>query len=112
MIAGTLSIRFVQGDDAYLSMTEGRDSVFLEFLTLSGIKAAPAVFAQMENVALKHGARPHWGQWFSVGAIPKIAGLYPQLARFRADGAARFDPKGVFANNFSRALLAARGSVK
>ena len=104
MLAGTLSIRFVRGDDAYLSMAHGRDSVFLEFLTLSNVAAAPEVFEHLEAIALKFNARPHWGQWFSRSSIPRLRALYP-MDEFLRDGIKRFDPTRAFQSSFSRALL-------
>ncbi|MCC6874069.1 MAG: hypothetical protein IT378_07150 [Sandaracinaceae bacterium] len=104
MLAGTLSIRFVKGDDAYLSMAEGRDSVFLEFLTLAGINAAPDVFRAMETTALRFGARPHWGQWFDLNSMPSIVPLYGKASSFRDHGLDRFDKKGAFANDVSKKI--------
>ncbi|UJR85620.1 D-arabinono-1,4-lactone oxidase [Sandaracinus amylolyticus] len=107
MVAGTLSLRFVRGDDADLSMAEGRDTAFVEILTLSGIHDAPEVFARTERIALAHGARPHWGQWFDPESVPKIVSHYPRAASYVTKGLDRLDPTRAFENEISRAIRAA-----
>jgi hypothetical protein len=49
-----------------------------------------------------HGARHrpgtvHWGQWFSVDALPRIAGMYPEYAA-RREIYAQLNASGLFSN--------------
>jgi hypothetical protein len=48
-------------------------------------------------------ARLHWGKWFPLG-VQEMECVYPKLAEFRQI-CERFDPKGVFRNEFSERVL-------
>jgi hypothetical protein len=99
-LGGTISVRFVQGDDAHLSMTEGRDSVFFEFLTLAGVTEAPEVFEALEAIALDAGARPHWGQWWSLARFDEVVARYERFPAWRARFL-RLNQDGLFDNAFA-----------
>ena len=89
-VLGTASIRFVGGDEAHLSMTEGQDRFFVEILTVAGVTSAQNVFADLQPVALAHNGRPHWGQWWdpAPASVAAILAIYPHLAEWRAQRSA------------------------
>lgn len=102
-MVGPISLRYVGATDAFLSMTQGENRCFAEALTLAGAGSGQEVLAAIEPMALELGSRPHWGQWFSLGAVPRIAAAYPLYPRWKAVRE-RLDPTGVFANAFTAAL--------
>lgn len=103
VLVGPISIRYVGATDEYMSMTHGEPRCFAEVLTLAGAGAGAEVLAAIEPTALDHGSRPHWGQWFSAAAVPRIAASYPQYARWKAVRK-RLDPTGVFGNELTDKL--------
>ena len=62
-------------------------------------------FADVITCALArlYNARPHWGKYFTLDQ-DDIEELYPDLKTFR-DICRRYDPNGVFQNDFTRKLL-------
>lgn len=103
MLVGPISLRYVGATDALLSMTQGGNRCFAEVLTLAGAGSGSEVLAAIEPTALDNGSRPHWGQWFSAAAVPRIAASYPEYARWKAVRE-RLDPTGLFRNAFTAAL--------
>jgi len=89
------------GEDAFLSPTQGQDSV-----TISVHQAVDqpweAFFRDAEALFLSHGGRPHWGKLHYLDAAATAAS-YPLLEEFRRARRA-LDPAGVFANRHLRAL--------
>lgn len=61
-----------------------------------------AVLPAVESALAPFGARPHWGKLF-VDGDREVLGRYPRLAEFR-ELRARHDPRGLFANDFTRRL--------
>lgn len=102
-LGGTVSIRYVKGDAALLSMAHGRDSVFIEFLTLAGVKGAQEVFAALEPIALAGGGRPHWGQWWSMERLPAIVATCPGFQTWKQTMLC-LDPTGFFGGKTGKAL--------
>jgi FAD/FMN-containing dehydrogenase len=86
-------LRFVKGDDAWMSPANGRDSCQLG----AYMATAPGLaeyFAGFEAAMRALDGRPHWGKEFS--ATPEaIQQMYPQAKAFAAK-LIELDPDGVF----------------
>jgi alditol oxidase len=91
-------IRTVAADDLWLSMAYQRDSAAFHFTWRKDTTAVLPVLAAMEERLAPFGARPHWGKLF-VLEPPALRTLYPRLPDFE-DLLARYDPAGVFRNDF------------
>lgn len=102
-MVGPVTLRWVGKDTAFLSMSAGEDRVYAEFLTLAGAGKGQEVLAEIEKIALDHGGRPHWGQWFSPAVVPRMAGMYPEYPRWKAIYD-RLNVTGVFSNEITDRL--------
>src|SRR4051794_1079918 len=86
-------VRFVAGDDAFLSPAHGRDTCYLAVHQYKGMDQRP-LFALVEDMALDAGGRPHWGKLHTQTA-ETLAPRYPHwddFARLRD----RLDPDRAF----------------
>jgi FAD/FMN-containing dehydrogenase len=103
-----VEMRFVAGDEeSFLSPAWGRDTVYLAAHAYRGM-AWEAYFRGVQDIALAHDGRPHWGKRHGLDAAA-LAGRYPAWERFRAVRA-RLDPAGRFANPHVRRVLDAEGA--
>jgi FAD/FMN-containing dehydrogenase len=89
-----LEIRFVRGDDSWLSPAYGADTCQIGAYTTNGPDCA-SYFDAFWQVMRPMGARPHWGKEFDHDA-GELRRLYPRYADFLALRA-ELDPAGVFA---------------
>jgi xylitol oxidase len=96
-------IRTVAGDDLWLSMAYGTDSVALHFTWHDRPDALATVLPLLEERLLELGTRPHWGKVFAMTG-EQVAASYPRMVDFRAL-AARMDPHRVFCNDFLQRLV-------
>ncbi|SEU45591.1 FAD-binding protein [Nonomuraea wenchangensis] len=89
-------VRTVAADDLWLSPFHGRDSVGVHFTWIKDPEGVRPVLELVEETLAPFGPRPHWGKLFT---------RWPSCPeRFRSL-AARLDPEGKFANDFTRRLL-------
>ncbi|MEU4513028.1 FAD-binding protein [Nonomuraea wenchangensis] len=89
-------VRTVAADDLWLSPFHGRDSVGVHFTWLKDPEGVRPVLELVEETLAPYEPRPHWGKLFT---------RWPSCPeRFRSL-AARLDPKGKFANDFTGRLL-------
>ena len=90
------------GEDAFLSVTQGKDSV-----TISIHDAADAphweFFREAEQVFRQFDGRPHWGK-LSFLEPDELRSLFPLLDSF-ASIRRRLDPNGIFLNDYLRPIL-------
>lgn len=92
-----VSIRFVKGSDALISMTYGRPTVVLEFIVVQGVNGDKDLLRTYEQTMKdEFGARPHWGLDMKVlQSDAELRQLYPRwddwLAVYR-----QFNSQGVF----------------
>jgi len=93
-------IRTVAADDLWLSPCYQRDSAGLHFTWRHDTDAVLPVLAAVEERLAPFAARPHWGKLFVMRPGP----LYPRLADF-VHLMARYDPDGVFGNEFTGTCL-------
>jgi FAD/FMN-containing dehydrogenase len=98
-----LEIRFVRGDDAWLSPAYGGDVCQLGAYC-HGPRAS-AYFAAFWREMRALRARPHWGKEMDH-VVGEVAELWPQFAAFAALRA-ELDPDGVFDSAFHTRTLGA-----
>jgi FAD/FMN-containing dehydrogenase len=90
-----MEIRFVKGDDAWLSPAYGRDSCQIGAYIADSRDREP-YFTGFERIMQSAGARPHWGKEHNV--TPELVkALFPMMGRFRALRD-EFDPDRLFDN--------------
>jgi FAD/FMN-containing dehydrogenase len=94
--------RTLAADDIFLSTGYQRESVTLSVHQGADRDHRP-LFDAAEAVFRNHRGRPHWGKLHSLDAAD-LAALYPALDRFRAVRQ-RFDPGGLFLNDYLRRLF-------
>lgn len=97
-----MQVRFVKGDDIYLSPQNGHDPGTCAItLTIYGpeytaINYFNKTYATMRTKGLN--ARFHWGKHFNHDH-KEIQNLYPDLEEF-ADFRSQMDPNNIFVNEF------------
>jgi FAD/FMN-containing dehydrogenase len=97
-----VEIRFVRGDDSWLSPAYGRDSCFIGCF-MHGEKFWPEYSAGFEKICARYGGRPHWGKDFSLTA-GELAPLYPRWEDF-FKLRNRLDPERRWANPWLNRVL-------
>lgn len=98
-------IRTIAADELWLSPSQGRDTVALHFTWIQDEAAVFPVVADLEEVLLPLGARPHWGKVFTTDAAT-LRECYPKVPDF-IDLAAKYDPAYKFRNDYLNANLPA-----
>jgi xylitol oxidase len=96
-------IRTIAGDDLWLSMNFGADSVGFHFSWQREWANVEKALHVLETALAPFDPRPHWGKLFVMDAT-KIQSRYPRLADFR-ELANRLDPQGKFRNDFVEKYL-------
>jgi xylitol oxidase len=91
-------IRTMTGDRLWLSPAYGADAVAIHFTWKFEPEAVGRISAEIEEMLLPLGGRPHWGKLISSSAA-QLAPLYPEMQQFR-DLARTYDPNGKFRNAF------------
>jgi L-gulono-1,4-lactone dehydrogenase len=99
---GLISLRFVRGTDAYLSMMQGADTMTIELILMTETEGGFELLAAHEDALYALGGRPHWGQvnWLTEETVRE---LYPRYDDWQAVRA-RFDPEGLFDAPLTRRL--------
>ncbi|TVR70078.1 MAG: FAD-binding protein, partial [Sphaerobacteraceae bacterium] len=97
-IIKTSEIRSMAGDDIWMSMAYGRDTVGIHFSWNADLNALMERLPELEEVLAPYDPRPHWGK---LSTIPKetVASRYPKFGQFRS-AMRRYDPDGTFQNEF------------
>lgn len=97
-----LELRFVAGDDAFLSPAGGRDTCYIAAHMYEGMEWEPYLRA-VEEIMVGFGGRPHWGKrHFRTAA--DLAPAYPDWDRFQAVRD-RLDPQRTFTNPYVAEVL-------
>ena len=91
-------IRTMAADELWLSPSYGHDTVAIHFTWKREPEAVGAITAEIEDLLLPLGARPHWGKLMHARA-DQAGPLYPKLSEFRALADA-WDPDRKFRNDF------------
>jgi FAD-linked oxidoreductase len=97
-----IEVRFVAGDDAYLSPSSERDTCYIAVHMYRGMEWYP-YFRAVESIMDDYDGRPHWGKRHFQSAAT-LRPRYPQWDAFQAVRA-RLDPSGTFANEYTRRVL-------
>jgi L-gulonolactone oxidase len=95
-------VRFVRGDDAWMSPAYGRDTCQIGIYQAESEDLA-RYFALAEELSLARGGRPHWGKETNVRA-EEILRAYPKARDFVALRR-EHDPKGTLSNAFLDRVL-------
>ena len=97
-----LEVRFVRGDDGWLSPAYGADTCQIGAYTTNGPDCSP-YFDSFWAALRPMNARPHWGKELDH-SYAELRALYPRFDDFTALRA-RWDPQQVFAGGLQRRLL-------
>ncbi|RMI35299.1 D-arabinono-1,4-lactone oxidase [Nocardia stercoris] len=97
-----MEVRWVAGDDAFLSPAGGRDTCYVAVHQYQGMEYEP-YFRACEAVFDSFGGRPHWGKRHFQTA-ETLRPKYPEWDRFQ-EVRRRFDPAGRFANPYVDRVL-------
>ncbi len=97
-----IEVRWVAPDDAFLSPAGGRDTCYIAVHQYQGMEWEP-YFRACEAVFDRYAGRPHWGKRHFQTA-ETLRARYPEWDRF-TEVRRRFDPTGVFANDYVRRVL-------
>lgn len=97
-----IEIRWVKQDDLWLSPTYKRDAVYLAFHTYVK-EHVPEYFTDIQTVAKKYKARPHWGKLHDFDA-KYLQSIYPKWNDFKALRS-KLDPNEIFINDYLAPIL-------
>ena len=100
-------IRYVAGDDLWLSPAYGRDVVALHFTWTSDIPVVLAAVGEVERTLAPFDPVPHWGKVFTLDPATFVH-RYPRLADF-ASLAREYDPDLRFQGALTKRLTALAG---
>ena len=102
-------LRFTAADDSYLSMTAGRDTVFIDIYQDAQRVKDPIsndLFRDFQKLLINsYQGRPHWGKFneLTPEIVTKVYGDYPVTEFNKVRDA--LDPKHVFTNDYIRGAL-------
>jgi L-gulono-1,4-lactone dehydrogenase len=104
-----IEVRFVAGDDSWLSPAHDRDTTYIAVHQFQGM-SWESYFRSVEAIMLDYGGRPHWGKrHFQTAAT--LAERYPRWEDFQ-DARARLDPEGRFRNLYLDRVLGPAASAE
>jgi L-gulonolactone oxidase len=101
-VAWPIEVRFVKGDDSFLSPSQGQDTCYVAVHQDRKLPWEP-YFRRVEELARTLGGRPHWGKRHFREAAD-LAPAYPGWANFQ-EARKRLDPAGAFANAYTDRVL-------
>jgi L-gulono-1,4-lactone dehydrogenase len=101
-VAWPIEVRFVKGDDSFLSPSCERDTCYVAVHQDTKLGWEPYM-RRVESLARELGGRPHWGKrHFRTAA--DLAPAYPKWDAFQA-ARKRLDPTGAFTNAYTDRVL-------
>jgi len=95
-----ISLRFVKGTDAFLSMMEGRDTMMIELIMQTHTEGGVELLGAYEDRLYALEGRPHWGHVNTL-TRDRVAELYPRLQSW-LDVHAQLNSTHVFDSPFSK----------
>lgn len=101
-----LEVRWVKGDDIYMSPAYGRDSVYIA-CHVFGKKECMPYFNALEEIFRDYDGRPHWGKMNTL-THTDVKALYPKFPNFLEHREAH-DPKQIFITPYLENLLGLNG---
>ena len=99
-----IEMRVAAADDALLSPSHERDTVYIAVHQYRGMEWRP-YFEAVEAIMNEYGGRPHWGKRHFQTAST-LAERYPRWADFQA-ARDELDPNRVFSNEYAERVLGA-----
>ena len=97
-----IACRVTAGEDAFLSPTQGQETVFLAFHMYKGMDDGP-YFKWVHNLMEKYDGRPHFGKLNDLTS-EKVKLLYPEVNRF-LEIRKQYDPFGIFMSRYMKRLF-------
>lgn len=97
-----VEVRWVKGDDGYISQFYGRDTTVVTLTADAGSNYWP-FFRDADALLQKFNPRAHWGK-INFMTRERMEQLFPELGTF-IEVRREFDPNGVFLNDHTRALV-------
>jgi FAD/FMN-containing dehydrogenase len=97
-----LEVRYVKGDDVWLSPFYQRDSMSIAVHRFHSEDYRP-LFNAVEPIFRKYGGRPHWGKINSVKRA-QFAQMYPRWEAF-VEVRQQLDPSAKFLNPYLASLF-------
>ncbi|NEO49793.1 D-arabinono-1,4-lactone oxidase [Moorena bouillonii] len=101
-----IEVRFVKGDDIWLSPCQGRDSCYIGVITYMPYGKyvdCQSYFDDYEKIMAKLDGRPHWAKRFGPDA-DKLEKMYPHWNDFQKVRS-QLDPDNIFGNSYSDRVL-------
>jgi L-gulonolactone oxidase len=97
-----IEMRVTAGDDALLSPSHERDTIYIAVHQYRGMGWRP-YFEAVESIMSEYGGRPHWGKrhFQTATTLPE---RYPRWADFQA-ARDELDPDRVFTNEYAERIL-------
>ena len=105
---GLISLRFVRGSSAYMSMMHGGDTMTIELILMNRTEGGLELLSAHEDALYALGGRPHWGQVNTL-SDEVVRELYPRYDRWLAVRE-RFDPDGRFDAPFTKRVGISEGA--
>ncbi|PJJ71984.1 xylitol oxidase [Diaminobutyricimonas aerilata] len=96
-------IRTMAADSLWLSGAFETDAVGIHFTWKKEPEHVLPLLPRIEAALEPYAARPHWGKLFAMDSS-RVRTLYPRIDDFDRL-VARFDPEGVFSNDYLRRVL-------
>lgn len=97
-----LEVRFIKGDEGWLSPFYQRDSVSISVHQYHK-QGHGELFGLAETIFRRYGGRPHWGKLHELNALD-LARLYPRFGEYR-ELRRRLDPRGKLLNAHLRRIF-------
>jgi hypothetical protein len=96
-----IALRFVAPSRAYASMMHGHRTMMIELILVSETRNGWKLLEEYERRLREFGARPHWGQYNTLGADrARLEELYPRFGTW-LKAYERFNASGVFDSEFT-----------
>jgi FAD/FMN-containing dehydrogenase len=101
-----IGMRFVKASGAYLAPDYDRDVCYIDTPFLQGTVGADELLEACQDIMFKGGGFPHWGKKNSrlSAHMDTVAKTFPKLAAWK-NIQKKFDPDGLFANNYTSRFL-------
>jgi hypothetical protein len=97
-----ISLRFVKGSPAFMSMMHGRDTMMIELIQMTHTEGGFELLGEYEEALYALGGRPHWGQVNSLtGSHGLVESMYPRYPDWQ-DVHGKLNASGVFNSSFSK----------
>ncbi|CAL8146499.1 unnamed protein product [Orchesella dallaii] len=104
--------RFLKSSSGLLAIDRGRESVGIEWALAGNKWTRPVTQALVQALVLKHKGRTHWGKNGPHFSTPEmIAFQHGKYQELFAKQMERFDPNGVFINDFGQRIRFVKSSL-